>query len=719
MQKIIWKIVLIVAPLLFAGVLLYPTYRAYELESQEFDRLEKAEKAESSLDSMAIMEEFYKAKGEALEKSKERRLKLGLDLRGGMYVVLEIDVVKLIEESAQKETIDQTFKEVIEKTRSEDETSEESTIDIFLKNFNEIARPKGKTLISYFPVQDVKNASEEKIVEKLQENARSAVDQAMQVIQQRIDRYGVSEPNIQKQGNERILLELPGVKNREQIRELIETTARLEFKLVRNNQDIVKAFYKINEFMYNRNLRRQGEEVEQPEPEVTDTTVAAADSANVEETTEEQIAETTDTTATDTTSAATASADTAASDTSSESKLSDEEAAKKYVAEHPFTRLFSTFFIPEQKNAQIVPVYYDDEQFDINNVPEGRYMFRISGDSLKKFLSIIKSPEIAPMIPEELEIAVEANPDQDALQQEDTEIYTMYALKSEPELIGEVITDAMGTFDQATNQPIVIMQMNTEGAEDWSRITGANIGKQIAIVLDEEVYSAPVVNDKITSGRSQISGMADAEEARLLEIVLKAGALKAPVKIARDKFVGPSLGQDSINKGFMASIVAFLLVIIFMVFYYNKGGMIADIAVLINVMLIMSILAALSGTLTLPGIAGIILTIGMAVDANVLIFERIREELYKGRSLRSAVDEGFSKALSAIMDSNITTFFTGMILYYFGSGPIQGFALTLMIGIGGTLFTAIFIARAFIDISILKGATEFNFGQPKIVQEKK
>ena len=288
-------------------------------------------------------------------------------------------------------------------------------------------------------------------------------------------------------------------------------------------------------------------------------------------------------------------------------------------------------------------------------------------------------------------------------------------MKRDPELTGEVIVNAQQSFDPTTNAPMVNMTMNDEGSEKWARITGANLKKRIAIVLDERVYSAPVVQAKITGGRSQITGQSNSDEARLLEVILKAGALKAPVTIVEERVVGPSLGQDSINTGIIASIISMLFVILYMALYYGKGGVVADIAVFINIAMIVGFLAALKGTLTLPGIAGIVLTMGMAVDANVLIFERIREELARGRSLRSAIDEGFSKALSAIIDSNVTTAITSFILLVLGTGPIKGFATTLLIGIITTLFTAIMVSRAMIEIMLRKGATEFNFGQHKYV----
>ena len=256
--------------------------------------------------------------------------------------------------------------------------------------------------------------------------------------------------------------------------------------------------------------------------------------------------------------------------------------------------------------------------------------------------------------------------------------------------------------------------MNSEGSEKWASITGANVGKRIAVVLDGNVYTAPNVNQKITGGNSQISGMANAKEANLLEIVLKAGALKAPVKIIEEKVVGASLGEESIADGFNSTLFAFGLVILFMIFYYSRAGLVADISLIVNILIIFTILASLGGTLSLPGIAGIVLTLGMAVDANILIFERVREELYKGRSLRSAIDEGFSKAMSAIFDSNITTFMTGLILYYVGTGLIRGFALTLMIGILSTLFTAILVSRSLIELQLSgDGKSSFSFGQSK------
>jgi SecD/SecF fusion protein len=708
LKKHLGKIALIVLPIIAALILLFPTYNASRLEKKEKEAFARAEKAGNSVDSLKIMDDFYKMHGEDLANAKKNRLKLGLDLRGGMYVTMEVDIVKLIEESAQSESIDEIFMEVLDKTAKDVVNSEETAINIFLKNFDAIARPKGKTLLNYFETTDFRDISEKKIIDKLNENATQAIDQAQEVIRQRIDQYGVSEPNIQKSGARRIVLELPGVQNRSEMMHLLQTTARLEFKLVRNNENIVKAFSKIDKYL---SRQAKGLKVEE---EIDTTVVDTAAQKDVASAAEEKATDTE--TVADNTNLDTLQTDSAdvAKDTSKKDPdnpyegLSEEEARERYLADHPFTSLFSTFYfqgVGDQQ--QMVNFGYITDE-----VPEGEYMFRITKDSLNKFLFMLQRPDIKTFLPIDLEVAVDAKPDQRFLQQSNIEIFDFYALKREAELTGDVITDAKATFDPTTNAPVVSMSMSADGSESWARITGANLKKRIAIVLDGRVYSAPTVQNKITGGNSQITGMANTDEAHLLEIVLKAGALKAPVQIIEERIVGPSLGEDSIQSGLWASVIAVIFVVLFMIVYYSTAGVLADIAIMMNVLLILSVLAALNGTLTLPGIAGIILTVGMAIDANVLIFERIREELNRGRSIRSSVDDGFQKALSAILDSNITTFITGVILYYFGSGPIQGFALTLMIGILGTLFTGIVITKALIELSLAKSGS-ISFGLPK------
>ncbi|MGB5560226.1 MAG: protein translocase subunit SecD, partial [Paracoccaceae bacterium] len=355
----------------------------------------------------------------------------------------------------------------------------------------------------------------------------------------------------------------------------------------------------------------------------------------------------------------------------SDAELSEEEAAKQ----HPF---FAVAQLLSQNSADAV-------------VRESKK------DLLNNYLN---RPEVKKVIPDNVEFLYSAKPD---IVQEGVNYFRLYLVNKAPELTGGVIVDAQANIDPQSTAPVVSMQMNSDGAREWARITGSNINKRCAIVLDGYVYSAPNIIGKIPSGNSQITGSENLEEAKLLEIVLKAGALPAPVDIIEERTVGPSLGQDSINQGFNSTLIGFLIVAVFMLLYYRKAGSFADLALLFTMLFIMGILAAFNATLTLPGIAGIILTIGMAVDANVLIFERIREELETGKTVKAAVEGGFANSYSAIFDSNITSFFTAVILYQFGSGPIQGFALTLMIGILASLFSALVITKLLFEFMIAKG----------------
>ncbi len=697
---------LVLVPLIIALILLYPTYKASKLEKLKQQYLEQARKAKNPQDSLEIIEKFEKAYGQELLDARANRIKLGLDLRGGMYVTLEVDVLKMLEESAQRDAIDDIFMEVLEKTKQDAKNSDEDVVDIFKRNFDQIARPKKKFLSDYYDFGGSAAESEEDIIKKLKENAQESIDQALQVIRQRVDKYGISEPTIQKIGLRRILLELPGVTNEREMRQLIQTTARLEFKLVRNDENLVAAFYKIDE------LLKKEKQISKGLPNVPEDTTKTSQELKSADTTKAQSI--TKDTAQTSNQIDTAKQGEQPDTTDPYAGLSQEEKSKRYLEDHPFTTLFITNFLPP--NAERTQYQRDVRFYNASQVPKGEYDFEIFEDVWNKFEAIISRKEVRALLPYDVEILRGAKPNivKDNKGKE-FKIYSFYALKREPELTGEVITDAIATFDPTTNQPIVTMSMNADGADKWARITGANIKKRIAIVLDNLVYSAPVVQQKIVGGNSQITGMSSADEAKLLKIVLKAGALKAPVQIIEERIVGPSLGEDSIQRGVQSLLIAAILVLLFMMIYYSLAGVYANVAVIINVLLIIGIMAAFQGTLTLPGIAGIILTIGMAVDANVLIYERIREELEKGRSIRSAIDEGYTKALPAILDSNITTFITGLILYFFGTGPIQGFAMTLMIGIITTLFTAILISKALFQITLNLGKTNISFGQPKAV----
>ncbi len=716
MKKNVSAILLVLIPLIVAGVVLWPTFRASQLEGIEKEYIAAAEQAKRSMkDSIqglfaydSVMSVFNKEYGEAYRSAKGNRIKLGLDLRGGMYVTLELDIAQLIEESAMRDAVDDVFMQVMDSTKAQAKVSDTEVLEIFLANFTRYARPKGKTLISYFTVGDVKDLTEEKIIEKLKANSDEAINQAQEVIRQRIDKYGVTEPTLNKQGTRRIVLELPGVTNEQEMRQLLQTTARLEFKLVRNSQDLVRAFYRIDAYLSKRDtaetkdlsaqvadaMKKDTSGVVKP-----DSTTVSKDKPTSKDST--SVASKDSTKKTDS-----AVLTSAKSDTSDPyAGLNDDEKGKRYQKDHPFTSLFLSYFINKE---QYVPIGYIKDQF-----PEGDYFFQIPEESIEKVERFLARSDIKRLMPNDLAVAIGAKADVRIEKRDGVKIFELFGVKRDAELTGEAVTDARATFDPSSNQPIVMMEMDDTGRERWARITGANIKKRIAIVLDERVYSAPTVQNKITGGSSQITGMADINEARLLEIVLKAGSLKAPVQIIEERVVGPSLGEDSIRSGITSFIIAITLVIFFMIIYYAHAGAIADLAVAINVLLMISALSAFQGTLSLPGIAGIILTIGMAVDANILVFERIREELYRGRSMKAAIDEGFSKALSAILDSNVTTFMTGMILYFFGSGAIQGFAITLMIGIVTTLFTALTVSRALINLTIGDASSRFSFGQVK------
>lgn len=695
MNKSIGKILLIVIPIIISGFLLYPTYQASQLEKIESEYLLRAQK--NPQDSAKIMDEFKRMNGDALESAKKGRLKLGLDLRGGMYVTLEVDVVKLLEESASEEAKDEIFNQVIAATRQETAMSDANTIDIFLKHFDAIARAKKKYLADYFDftTSDDLAKAEQQIQDKLRENETEAIDQAIQVIRQRVDKYGVSEPTIQKQGSRRIVLELPGVTNEQQMLDLVKTTARLEFKGVGNDKKLVRAFYKIDKL-----LAKEGKLASTPAAPVADTTKADSTKAATKD------VAVADSTKVDSTKVA---AEEVADTTNPYANLSKDETAKRYLADHKFTTLFTSRFAQDNKSQS------QEINFAIDNFPEGEYNFMADEESMKKIQSILARADVKALLPDDINIYFSAKPEiMKDNKGKQYKFYNFFACRDfQPKLTGEVITDAVATYDQTNNQPIVNMAMDADGSERWAKITGANLGKRVAVILDDQVYTAPTVQSKIMGGSSQITGMENSEEAKMLKIVLKAGALKAPVQAAEVRVVGPSLGEDSIHDGMVASAIAFAFVVLFMVIYYAMGGLVADLAVVLNVLLIMAFMAAFDGTLTLPGIAGIILTIGMAVDANILIYERIREELHHGRTLKAAIDEGFSKALTAILDSNITTFITGLILFFFGTGSIQGFAMTLMIGIIATLFTAITVSKAMISLMMKPGATHFNFGQPK------
>jgi preprotein translocase subunit SecD len=476
-----------------------------------------------------------------------------------------------------------------------------------------------------------------KIASYLEDEAKKAIDRGMEIVRNRVDQYGVSEPNVQKLGGSRVIVELPGVSKEQEVRQLLQGTALLEFKLLK-------------------------------EPDVAYRVMDAIDKA---------LAASAVVDTTDTTSLAAAGDPTKLS--TPEGDMTPAELAKR----HPF--LSVAIVNPQQFPGEAV----------------------VAEENKDRVRRILDRDEVKRVIPADMQFLWSAKA---RLFGDGRRYFMLYPVRATPELTGGVITRAQHNIDPNYNQWIVTMEMNSEGARDWARITGANVNKRIAIVLDNAVFSAPVVRTKISGGNSQIEGMENQDEARLLEIVLKAGALPAPVDIIEQRSVGPSLGEDSIRAGLSAAALATVLTILFVIIYYRNGGAVADIAVIFCLLFLLAVLAAFQGTLTLPGIAGIILTLAVAVDANVLIYERIREEQATGKTLRAAIDAGYDKAWSAILDSNLTTFITGVILYQFGTGPVQGFALTLMIGIVSSMFSAIFITHVIFNVITDVYNKQVNFG---------
>ncbi|MCU0454328.1 MAG: protein translocase subunit SecD [Bacteroidetes bacterium] len=624
MKNYLTRVILIVAATALALVFLYPTYQDWSYRSQLSNL--------SGADSLSYLE----TNQDAIAEARSKRMKLGLDLQGGMRVVLEVDVIQLLDDLAKNK--DDNFRAIISELRREAETSELDLVPAFAKKFEQ----RDIRLSRYYGTLRDDDA---RIMAELQLETETAIDRAIEIVRNRVDQYRVSEPNIQKQGARRIIVELPGVKDEGEVRQLLRGTAKLEFKLLRDPQVSYRVMETINKYLAGK----------------IDSTGAARDSVSP------AVSAQAPRKPTDALTELTGGAQTASTDTTEEARFARENPFFAYV--RPETR---------------------------GGTGEG---FVLSKDR-DRVLRLLARPDILRLLPPDFEFLWSAKTVKD---DGGLEYYTIYPVKKAAELTGGVIVDARASTDPEDSRPIVNMEMNSDGAREWARITGANINKRIAIALDGGVFSAPVVQNKIMGGRSRITGMDSPTEARLLEIVLRAGALPAPVSIIEQREVGPSLGEDSIRNGLSATGYALLVTVLFMVLYYRTAGIVADVALAFNILFILGVMSGFQATLTLPGIAGIVLTIGMAVDANVLINERIREELGGGKTLRAAVDAGYTKAFTAIFDSNVTTLLTGVILYQFGSGPIQGFAMTLMIGIAASMFSAIIITRVIFDFMIDRG----------------
>lgn len=576
-----------------------------------------------------------------IEKYEDRIIRVGLDLQGGMHVVLELNLPKLIESIASNKT--PQFYSILNATTEE----YKKTGDDFFNVFKRQVEDNNFKLVRHFSDRGYKNSE---IMSSLKDESKDAMKRTLEIIRNRVDQFGVSEPTIQKAGQYRIIVELAGIQDTESARKLIQSTALMEFILLKDPEVTQSFITSVDNY-----LKTGRKDIEKPEISEEDTTVELKESKDKAISVSDLLGMT--------------AVDVGIEPDSSDTSLVVDE---EIFSERPFSSLLrnvgSRIGVPERN------VY-----------------------AVRK---ILNDSEVRKLIPYDSKVLWSAKPERLTMQDGKTEnYYLIYHVNRETGLQGKYVTKALATVGGAgttsAGQPIVNLNMNNEGAKIFSRLTGANIGKDLAIVLDDKVYMSPTIKVKIPNGASYIEGLESMGEAKNLAIVIRAGALPAPVDIIEERTIGPSLGRDSIQTGIKVGIVGFLLVIVFMFIYYRLSGLLADMALILNIVFVMAILAMLRATLTLPGMAGLILTIGIAVDANVLIFERIREELEKGKTVRAAIESGYARAFITILDANVTTGITALILMQFGTGPVKGFATTLLLGIIASMFTAIFVTRTF------------------------
>jgi preprotein translocase subunit SecD len=576
-----------------------------------------------------------------LKEIESKIIKQGLDLKGGMYIVLEVDLPTLISGLAinKDKNLENILNKVIERLNEPDAD--------FFNLFTSISKEDNLRLARYFHEY---GASTDEIISKLRAEADDAINRVLEILQNRVDQFGVAEPTIQKQGNQRIIVELAGIQDSERARDLLQSTALLEFYLVKDAEITQDMLIRVDNILKgNKDLAEVAVEIpEQTEPQ----------EEKVEQVSEDK----------------TITVSELFGDTEQDIAVSEDTSAvidQRLFEDRPFSSLLRNF------NRDL-------------GVPESNVY------AINKILALPEVEELLASTSSKFSLSNKAEEITDASGNQ-IKIYRLYHLENEPELTGGVISDAKESISSMgsdiAGQPVVLLDMNSDGTKQWSRITGANVNRRIAIVLDNKVHMAPNIIEKISGGSTRIQGFADLEEAKDIAIVLRAGALPVPVQIIEERIVGPSLGADSIKQGTRSVIIGLIIVMIFMLIYYKIAGSIANFALIWNMILVLSILALLQATLTLPGIAALILTMGMSIDANVIIFERIREELRKGKTARAAIDAGYNRALTTIIDANITTVIAALVLYQFGTGPIRGFATVLFWGITISMFTAIFVTR--------------------------
>ncbi len=615
--------------------------RAFVLDSISKDR------SRFWLDSVSNEKVYF---GYKYKDVKAKEINLGLDLKGGMNVMLQVQLEDLVRALAG-ENKTPAFEQALALAKERSVASRNDFITLFADAWKEVGQ--GERLATIFGTYEMRNrikpeSTDEQVIAVIREDAESAVSNSFNVLRNRIDRFGVTQPSIQKLGNSgRILVELPGVKEPERVRKLLQGTASLEFWTTYDAAEIEPFLIEANALL----AQTVGEE--EVAETVAEEPVAAGDSLLTEE-----IAQNAD----------------------------DAKALAEYRRRNPL------FAVLQPSQAR-------------GNACIG-YAQGVDTAAVNRYLAM---PKVRELFPAEFRPMWSVKPSQFI---QGGNVYELVAIKAasrdgKAPLDGGAVTDASVSYDGGSGRnqgtPTVSMVMNAEGANVWARLTKDNIGKQIAIVLDGLVYSYPTVQNEITGGNSQISGNFTVEEATDLTNVLKSGKLPAPAKIIQEQVVGPSLGARSIKAGMISFIIAFLLVLVYMAFFYQGAGLVADIALLCNVLFLFGTLVSFGAVLTLPGIAGLVLTLGMAVDANVIIYERIKEELAAGKGLGKAVADGYRNAYSAIIDGQVTTLLTGIVLFIFGSGPVQGFATTLIIGIITSVLTSIFITRIIIDDRLARG----------------
>jgi len=671
--------------LLFAVVCLYQLSFTWVVNGVEDDAYEYAiNKAENAQlikkDSLFNQEDFIEKKYKLYLDSvssedvyniwiakytyndcKQRQINLGLDLKGGMNVTLEVMVVDVLKALSNNST-DSLFNLALNNSINAQKNSQKDFMTLFSEEYAKVELAENKGLSLIFSTSDLREkikltSTNQEVIDVLNLEVEDAINRSFNILRSRIDRFGVTQPNIQRlETAGRILVELPGIKNPERARKLLQSTAKLEFWETYEARELFSDIQKVNEY-----LRETNEAINEE-----DLITGISDKKDVvSDDFEDDLFD--------------FEGDTLESDTT--------QSADQFFDENPFFALM-----------------FPNVDQQTGNVREGPALGSCNVKDTAELNSLLNDEKIKSFFPSDVKFAYEVKPFDD-----EGRFIQLIALRSisksssEAAMDGEVVTDASQSFAEFGNTADVSMSMNKEGARKWKKLTGDNIGKSVAIVLDNYVYSFPTVQAQISGGRSSITGNFTVNEAKDLANILKSGKLPAPARIIEEAIVGPSLGEEAINAGLKSFIFALVIVLIYMIFYYNRAGLVSNVALLANIFFIFGVLSSLGAVLTLPGIAGIVLTIGMSVDANVLIYERIREELKNGKGLRLAIKDGYNSAYSSIIDANVTTLLTGIVLYTFGTGPIKGFATTLVIGILTSLFAAIFITRLVISSRLNKG----------------